>query len=56
MKRVKHSPHKSSFGVNANIVILIVWFGAFILSLIEPNLSYHSLFLLSFCLWKLKVL
>ena len=36
MKRVKHTPHKSSFGVNANIVILVVWFGAFLLSLIEP--------------------
>lgn len=41
MKRVKHSPHKSSFGINANIVILIVWFGAFFLSLID-SLSFLS--------------
>lgn len=50
MKRVKHSPHKSSFGVNANIVILIVWFGAFFLSLIEPIsfLSFSIPFIILF--------
>lgn len=36
MKRIKHSPHKSSFGIDANFIILIIWYGAFILSLIEP--------------------
>lgn len=41
MKRVKHTPHKSSFGINANIVILLVWFGAFFLSLID-SLSFLS--------------
>lgn len=41
MKRVKHTPHKSSFGINANIIIIFVWFGAFLLSLIEP-LSFLS--------------
>lgn len=50
MKRVKHSPHKSSFGVNANIVILVVWFGAFFLSLIEPIsfLSFSIPFIILF--------
>lgn len=50
MIRVKHTPHKSSFGVNANIVILIVWFGAFILSLIEPIsfLSFSIPFIILF--------
>jgi uncharacterized membrane protein len=41
MTRVKHTPHKSSFGIDANIVILVVWFGAFVLSLIEA-LSFLS--------------
>ncbi|HET6785285.1 MAG TPA: DUF4870 domain-containing protein [Erysipelotrichaceae bacterium] len=36
MARIKHTPHKSSLGIDANLVILIVWFGAFVLSLIEP--------------------
>ncbi|MHB8097637.1 MAG: hypothetical protein ACYDEI_08320 [Erysipelotrichaceae bacterium] len=50
MKRVKHTPHKSSFGVNANIVILVVWFGAFFLSLIEPIsfLSFSIPFIILF--------
>lgn len=41
MKRIKHTPHKSSFGINANFVILIVWYGAFILSLID-SISFLS--------------
>lgn len=41
MKRIKHTPHKSSFGIDANFVILIIWYGAFILSLIE-SISFLS--------------
>lgn len=50
MTRVKHTPHKSSFGIDANIVILVVWFGAFILSLIEPIsfLSFSIPFIILF--------
>ena len=36
MESVKYSSHKSSFGIDANIVILIVWFGAFLVSMIRP--------------------
>jgi len=36
MPLIKHTPHKSSLGIQANIVILIVWFGGFVISLIEP--------------------
>lgn len=41
MKRIKHTPHKSSFGIDANFVILIIWFGAFMLSLVE-SISFLS--------------
>ena len=36
MPLIKHTPHKSSLGIQANIVILIIWFGGFVISIIEP--------------------
>ena len=36
MPLIKHTPHKSSLGLQANVVILINWFGGFVISLIEP--------------------
>ena len=36
MPLIKHTPHKSSLGLQANVVILIIWFGGFVISLIEP--------------------
>lgn len=32
----KYTPHRSSLGMDANLAVLIVWFGAFIVSLFEP--------------------
>lgn len=39
MTNIRHSPHRSSFGVNANLIVLVVWFGGFVLSLVEPIAS-----------------
>jgi uncharacterized membrane protein len=36
MPLIKHTPHKSSLGLQANVVISIIWFGGFVISLIEP--------------------
>lgn len=31
----KYNPHRSSLGMDANLAVLIVWFGAFIVSLFD---------------------
>ena len=36
MPLIKHTPHKSSLGLQANVVFFIIWFGGFVISLIEP--------------------